>query len=322
MLLSIFSSPKHKVLKVSYCGQSWSIVHHASFRRESSVVRHQQLLKKPTPPTPLGQSTQNLAYSSYTPGPFATLGHGSCLENLFFASSPEQKGHLTRKLVGSIGVTCRPKIPKYTLLVLILHHNIPCGCSFYTKTYLVGTHFTPKHNLLALILHQNIPCRGSFYIKTYLVGSHFALTYTLWVLVCNQIIPCGCSFYAKTYLVWVLILHNNIPCWFSFYTKTYLVGSHFTPKHTLWFSFYTKTYLVGSHFTPKHTLWVLILHQNIPCGFSFYTKTYLVDAHFTPTYTLLVLILHQNIPCGCSFYTKTNLLGIHFTPKHTFWDLI
>ena len=36
---SIFSSPEHEVLMVSYCGQSLSVVH-----RRSSVVRRQQLL--------------------------------------------------------------------------------------------------------------------------------------------------------------------------------------------------------------------------------------------------------------------------------------
>ena len=32
--------------------------------------------------------------------------HDRHLENLFFASSPELKGHLTQNLVGRIGVTC------------------------------------------------------------------------------------------------------------------------------------------------------------------------------------------------------------------------
>ena len=36
--------------------------------------------------------------------------HGSHLENLFFASSPEPKGQLTPNLLGSIGMTCRSKI--------------------------------------------------------------------------------------------------------------------------------------------------------------------------------------------------------------------
>ena len=35
---------------------------------------------------------------------------GGLLENLFFASSSELKDHLTRNMVGSIGVSCRPKI--------------------------------------------------------------------------------------------------------------------------------------------------------------------------------------------------------------------
>ena len=55
---SIISSPEHEVLIVSYCGQSMSVV-----RRPSSVVRHQQLLLKPTPPTPLGQLTRYLVGS-------------------------------------------------------------------------------------------------------------------------------------------------------------------------------------------------------------------------------------------------------------------
>ena len=38
--------------------------------------------------------------------------HGSHLENLFFASSPEPKSQLTPNMVGSIGVTCRSKIAK------------------------------------------------------------------------------------------------------------------------------------------------------------------------------------------------------------------
>ena len=38
--------------------------------------------------------------------------HGSHLENLFFASSPEPKGQLTPNLLGSIRVTCRSKIAK------------------------------------------------------------------------------------------------------------------------------------------------------------------------------------------------------------------
>ena len=33
--------------------------------------------------------------------------HGHHLENLFFASTPEPKGQLTRNLVGIIRVTCR-----------------------------------------------------------------------------------------------------------------------------------------------------------------------------------------------------------------------
>ena len=41
---------------------------------------------------------------------------GDHLETLFFASFPEPKGQLTRKLVGSIGVTCRSKIAKIVLI--------------------------------------------------------------------------------------------------------------------------------------------------------------------------------------------------------------
>ena len=43
--------------------------------------------------------------------------HGSHLENLFLASSPEPKGQLTRNLVGSIGVTRRSKIAKNVPIV-------------------------------------------------------------------------------------------------------------------------------------------------------------------------------------------------------------
>ena len=43
--------------------------------------------------------------------------HGRNLKNLFFASSPELKGQLTRNLVGSIGVTCRSKIAKIVPIV-------------------------------------------------------------------------------------------------------------------------------------------------------------------------------------------------------------
>ena len=43
--------------------------------------------------------------------------HGSHLENLFFAASPELKGQLTRNLVGSIGVTRRSKIAKIVPIV-------------------------------------------------------------------------------------------------------------------------------------------------------------------------------------------------------------
>ena len=41
----------------------------------------------------------------------------SHLENLFFASSPELKGQLTRNLVGSIGVTRRSKIAKIVPII-------------------------------------------------------------------------------------------------------------------------------------------------------------------------------------------------------------
>ena len=50
MDLLFISSPEHEVLKVSYCDQSMSVVHHAL-----CVVRHQQFDLK--------------AYFSYTPGP-------------------------------------------------------------------------------------------------------------------------------------------------------------------------------------------------------------------------------------------------------------
>ena len=43
--------------------------------------------------------------------------HGSHLENLFFASSPEPKGQLTPNLVGSIWVTCISKIAKIMPIV-------------------------------------------------------------------------------------------------------------------------------------------------------------------------------------------------------------
>ena len=43
--------------------------------------------------------------------------HFRHLESLFFASSPESKGQLTRNLVGSIGVTCTSKITKIVPIV-------------------------------------------------------------------------------------------------------------------------------------------------------------------------------------------------------------
>ena len=51
-LLSLFSSPEHEVLMVSYCGQSMSVVHCASY-----VVRR------------VASTIDLKAYSSYTPGP-------------------------------------------------------------------------------------------------------------------------------------------------------------------------------------------------------------------------------------------------------------
>ena len=39
--------------------------------------------------------------------------HADHLENLFFASSPEAKGKLTRNFAGSIGVTGRLKVGKF-----------------------------------------------------------------------------------------------------------------------------------------------------------------------------------------------------------------
>ena len=53
--ITFFSSPEHKVLKVSCCDQSMSVVLCLSF-----VIRLQQLFQKPSPPTPLGQWTRNL----------------------------------------------------------------------------------------------------------------------------------------------------------------------------------------------------------------------------------------------------------------------
>ena len=49
---TIFSSPEHKVLMVSYCDQSMSVV-----RRASCVVNN--LFLKLTPPAPLGQCDSN-----------------------------------------------------------------------------------------------------------------------------------------------------------------------------------------------------------------------------------------------------------------------
>ena len=54
----IISSREHEVLKVSYCDQSMWVVH-----CPLCVERRQQLLSKPTPPTPLGQLTRNLVGS-------------------------------------------------------------------------------------------------------------------------------------------------------------------------------------------------------------------------------------------------------------------
>ena len=90
----------------------------------SSVVRRQQLLLKPTPPTPLGQLTWYLVgcirrsglvdqkYLKSFRSEIQDGHHGRHLENIFFASSPEPKGQLTPNLLGSIRVTCRSKIAK------------------------------------------------------------------------------------------------------------------------------------------------------------------------------------------------------------------
>ena len=80
------------------------------------------LLKKPTPPTPLGQLTWNLVGSIGVTCRSKIVKIGLIrsprwpqwqhLENVFFASSPELKGQLTWNLVGNIGVTCGSKIAK------------------------------------------------------------------------------------------------------------------------------------------------------------------------------------------------------------------
>ena len=74
----------------------------------SCIVRRQQLLEKPTPPTTLGELTENLnlvesirvtcrtKIAETVPIRNARWPH---LENLFFASSPELKGQLTRNLL-------------------------------------------------------------------------------------------------------------------------------------------------------------------------------------------------------------------------------
>ena len=49
---------------------------------------------------------------SYCGQSMSEIQDGRHLENLFFASSPELKGHLTPNLLGSIRVTCRTKIAK------------------------------------------------------------------------------------------------------------------------------------------------------------------------------------------------------------------
>ena len=62
---------------------------------------------------------------------------GSYLENLFFASSSEQKGHLTLNLVGSIGVTCRSEIAK---IVPVGNPKLPPWRPFWNSFY------TPPHD--------------------------------------------------------------------------------------------------------------------------------------------------------------------------------
>ena len=105
-------------------------------RRPSSVVRRQPLLKKPTPPTPLGQLTWYLVGSIWVTcrskiAKIVPIGNPRWRPwrpswisnrndfrsiNLFFASSPEPKGQLTPNLLGSIGVTCRSKMAKIVLI--------------------------------------------------------------------------------------------------------------------------------------------------------------------------------------------------------------
>ena len=93
---TFFSSPEHKVLKVSCCDQSMSVVLCLSF-----VIRLQQLFQKPSPPTPLGQWTRNLV------GRIGVTYRSKIAKIILIwhsrwqPSSPEPK--LTWNLVGSIG---------------------------------------------------------------------------------------------------------------------------------------------------------------------------------------------------------------------------
>ena len=54
IIFFVFSSPEHKVLKVSYCDHPVSGV-----RRQSSVVRRQQFIQSTSPPKLLDQFQNN-----------------------------------------------------------------------------------------------------------------------------------------------------------------------------------------------------------------------------------------------------------------------
>ena len=109
---TLFGSPEHKVLMVSYCGQSMSIVRHSSCSVNNSCKSLLLL--------PLGQLTRYLVGSIGVTCrskiakivPIRNPRYGDHLENLFFASSPEPKDQLTSNLLGSIAVTCRSKLAK------------------------------------------------------------------------------------------------------------------------------------------------------------------------------------------------------------------
>ena len=57
-------------------------------------------------------NNNNKNKSKIVPSEIQDGRHGGHLENLFFSSSPETKGQLTRTWVGSFGVTCGSKIVK------------------------------------------------------------------------------------------------------------------------------------------------------------------------------------------------------------------